>query len=137
MNKLNGTSGQLFSVIAETINSRATGRSGKGAGGQNTGASSFLDLLHTVSAKRASGDQGNEHSTKPLRTHGTLLTAREELQNETKREHLERAKDSNSTNKISSLDQEAKMDVESRLNHSSVVTSHTSAIVGQELAVVP
>ena len=47
MNKLIGTSGQLFSVIAE-INSRGTVRSGKGSGGQGTPDSSFRNLLHTA-----------------------------------------------------------------------------------------
>ena len=49
MNKLNGTSGQLFSAIAETVNGRMTAKSAKGSGKQAAENSSFHDLLHTVS----------------------------------------------------------------------------------------
>ncbi|PDT89741.1 flagellar hook-length control protein FliK [Bradyrhizobium sp. Y36] len=72
MTKLTGTSGQLFSGLAESLNMRGTSRSAKSAGGKSQSSSSFNDLLHTVSnlAKQALNDGGSETTAKP----GTLRT---------------------------------------------------------------
>ena len=48
MTKLSGTSGQVFSSLAESLNMRGTSRSGKSAGAKAQADSSFNDLLHTV-----------------------------------------------------------------------------------------
>ena len=73
MTKLSGTSGQLFSALAESLNVRGTSRSAKGSGVKSQASSSFNDLLHTVSnlAKQALGDDGGDTtaSAGALRTH--------------------------------------------------------------------
>ncbi|TQF33155.1 flagellar hook-length control protein FliK [Bradyrhizobium sp. UNPA324] len=72
MTKLSGTSGQLFSGLAETLNMRGTSRAAKSAGAKSQTSSSFNDLLHTVSnlAKQALNDDGSDTTDKagPLRT---------------------------------------------------------------------
>ncbi|HXH46035.1 MAG TPA: flagellar hook-length control protein FliK [Bradyrhizobium sp.] len=72
MTKLNGTSGQLFSGLAESLNIRGGTRSAKSAGTKPQANSSFNDLLHTVSnlAKQALRDDGNETAANT----GTLRT---------------------------------------------------------------
>jgi chemotaxis protein MotD len=68
MTKLTGTSGQLFSGLAETLNTRGMIKSVKSSSTtQTTEDSSFHDLLHTVSnmAKRVLSDQGQESAMKP------------------------------------------------------------------------
>ncbi|MET4326058.1 chemotaxis protein MotD [Bradyrhizobium sp. i1.15.2] len=72
MTKLSGTSGQVFSSLAESLNMRGTSRSGKSAGAKAPADSSFNDLLHTVSnlAKRALNDGGSDTAVKA----GTLRT---------------------------------------------------------------
>jgi chemotaxis protein MotD len=73
MTKLNGTSGQPFSDLAESLNMRGTSRSAKNAGTKSQPNSSFNDLLRTVSnlAKRALSDDGSDATAKTgaLRTH--------------------------------------------------------------------
>ncbi|PPQ20116.1 flagellar hook-length control protein FliK [Bradyrhizobium sp. AC87j1] len=66
MTKLSGTSGQLFSGLAESLNIRGTSRSAKSAGGKPQAGSSFNDLLHTVSnlAKQALNDEGSDTTAK-------------------------------------------------------------------------
>lgn len=72
MTKLSGTSGQIFSGLAESLNIRGTSRSAKSAGAKSQGGSSFNDLLHTVSslAKQALTDEGSDTTAKA----GTLRT---------------------------------------------------------------
>jgi chemotaxis protein MotD len=86
MTKLTGTSGQLFSGLAETLNTRGMIKSVKGPATQATEDSSFHDLLHTVSnmAKRALSDQGQESAMKPaaLQARMSQLTERGEPRNE-------------------------------------------------------
>jgi chemotaxis protein MotD len=86
MTKLNGTSGQLFAGLAESLNVRGTSRSGKNAGGKTSGDSAFNDLLHTVSnlAKRALNDQGSDTTMKAgtLRTHLAHPTEKDKLKDE-------------------------------------------------------
>jgi chemotaxis protein MotD len=90
MTKLNGTSGQLFSGLAESLNIRGA-RSAKSAGTKPQANSSFNDLLHTVSnlAKQALNDDGNETVAKTgtlrLRNHPT---EQEKPTQETLREHI-------------------------------------------------
>jgi chemotaxis protein MotD len=126
MTKLNGTSGQLFSVIAESINTRGMGgmaRSGKGTGMPGSKDSSFHDLMHTVSnlARQALGDQ--EHDG-PVKSPGTLrarlaqLTERDEVKHE--------GDDAQTPNKTAVSDQTPKAEVRSQ--------PFVPSIVGQELA---
>ncbi|MBB4428073.1 chemotaxis protein MotD [Bradyrhizobium sp. CIR48] len=66
MTKLSGTSGQLFSGLAESLNIRGTSRSAKSAGAKSQAGLSFNDLLHTVSnlAKQALNDEGSDTTAK-------------------------------------------------------------------------
>lgn len=142
MTKLNGTSGQLFSGLAESLNVRGTSRSGKNAGGKSPGDSSFNDLLHTVSnlAKRALNDQGDDTSVKvgSLRTRSAHPTGKHKTKDETVHERTEAADDPESIHKSSDektseaqtpVDHTAKADVSNR--------SSIPVIVGQEIAAVP
>lgn len=90
MTKLNGTSGQIFSGLAESLNIRGA-RSAKSAGTKPHANSSFNDLLHTVSnlAKQALNDDGNETVAKTgtLRTR-THPTGQDTPKQETLREHI-------------------------------------------------
>ena len=135
MNKLSGTSGQLFSVLAGSINSGGTARSGKGSGGQATEDSSFHDLLHTVSnlAKRALSDQGNGGSMKSaaLRAQVAQLAERDAPRDEAVqavREHTKAAAEPEPSNKPGPIDHTVKSDVQGQLT--------APSIVGQQLAVV-
>ena len=66
MTKLSGTSGQIFSGLAESLNIRGTSRSAKSTGAKSQTGSSFNDLLHTVSslAKQALTDEGSDTTAK-------------------------------------------------------------------------
>jgi len=66
MTKLSGTSGQLFSGLAESLNMRGTSRAAKSAGARSQASASFNDLLHTVSnlAKQALSDDGSDPTAK-------------------------------------------------------------------------
>jgi len=87
MTKLSGTSGQIFSGLAESLNIRGTSRSAKSAGGKSQGASSFNDLLHTVSnlAKRALNDEGSDTTAKAgtLRAHLAHPAGKDKSKDET------------------------------------------------------
>ena len=97
MTKLNGTGGEPFSVIAETINVRGPARSGKGFGAQASGHSPFRDLLHTVSkpARHGSSDQDHDGSIKPgmLRARAALLAELDKPGDETVRKLPETAEE--------------------------------------------
>ena len=133
MTKLNGTSGQSFAGLAESIGVRGAARSGKSAGGKSAEDSSFRDLLHTVSnlAKRALDEQGSEATAKAgtLRTRAARLTDRDEPKDETVHERTEAAEKPEPSNKQSPPDHVAKIEVQSRTNFLTVV--------GQELAAMP
>ena len=133
MTKLDGTSGQIFVGIAETINARTTARSGQAAGGQASGNSSFNDLLHTVSklAKKALSDQDHEGPVKPgrLRAGVARLAERDEFKDETLHGRPEAVERSDASHKSVPLDDLAKADIQGPLS--------LSSIVGQELAAVP
>jgi chemotaxis protein MotD len=139
MTKLEGTSGQVFAGLAESL-TRGVSRSAKGtgaAGAKSADDSSFNDLLHTVStmAKRALNDQGSDATAKAgsLRPRLAQLTERDTPNDDTVHERTEAADESKksdkSSDKQSSIDQVAKADVQSRLG--------LPAILGQELTVAP
>ncbi|MBB4371399.1 chemotaxis protein MotD [Bradyrhizobium sp. cir1] len=140
MTKLSGTSGQLFSGLAESLNMRGASRSAKAAGAKSHADSSFNDLLRTVSnlAKRALNDEASDTTVKA----GTLRArlAHQAGKDETGQERTELADETSSSHKSSgqktdhaserqgSVDDAAKADVSNR--------SSMPAIVGQELAAV-
>ncbi|WBL77202.1 flagellar hook-length control protein FliK [Bradyrhizobium xenonodulans] len=145
MTKLSGTSGQVFSGLAEGLNMRATSRSGKSAGAKSSADSSFNDLLHTVSnlAKKAISDESGDTTLKAgsLRTRLAHPTGQDKTKDETVHDRTETADDTKSSHKSSAdkadkspelpapIDNVAKADVSDRPT--------SSAIVGQELAAVP
>lgn len=133
MTKLNGTTGQLFAGLAESLNTRGASRSAKSAGAKSAEESSFHDLLHTVSnlAKRALNDQGSDATAKAgtLRTSLAKLTERDGPGDETVHEHSETAGEPKSQDKQALLDDAAKADVPTRVS--------LPTIVGQDLAAVP
>lgn len=145
MTKLSGTSGQVFSGLAESLNMRGTSRSGKSAGAKSSADSSFNDLLHTVSnlAKKAISDEGSDTAVKAgsLRTRLAHPTEQDKTKDETVHDRTETADDTKSSHKSSAekadkspempapIDNVAKADVSDRPS--------IPAIVGQELAAVP
>ncbi|OAF07346.1 flagellar hook-length control protein FliK [Bradyrhizobium neotropicale] len=133
MTKLNGTSGQLFAGLAESLNSRGMSRSAKTSGAKSAEDSSFHDLLHTVSnlAKRALNDQGSDATVKAgtLRTSLAKLTERDGPSDETVHEHSRTAREPKSQDKQTRLDDAAKADLPTRVS--------LPTIVGQELAAAP
>ena len=133
MNKLNGTAGEPFSVIAETINVRGTARAGKGSGAQASGNSAFRDLLHTVSnpARRASSDQDHDGSIKPgmLRARVALLAELDKPGDETVRKLPETAEEPDASPKSVMPDHAATVDVQDRLT--------LPSSIGQQIAAIP
>lgn len=141
MTKLSGTSGQLFSGLAESLNLRGTSRSGKSAGGKSSGDSSFNDLLHSVSsrAKRALNDQGSEAAVKagtlrarlahPAEKDETVLERTAATEEPASTEKSPDKKAGKSLEKQGPVDHTDNVDVQSRPN--------IPVIVGQETAVVP
>lgn len=146
MTKLSGTSGQLFSSLAESLNMRGTSRSAKGTGAKSQADSSFNDLLHTVSnkAKRALTDEGSDTGVKAgaVRTrlvhpaekdktdepvHDRADAADESVHKSSHKSSGEKTDPSSETQ--SPVDHAVKADVSSRLD--------IPALVGQELAAVP
>ncbi|WFU27011.1 flagellar hook-length control protein FliK [Bradyrhizobium sp. CB1717] len=141
MTKLSGTSGQLFSGLAESLNMRGASRSAKAAGTKSQADSSFNDLLHTVSnlAKRALNDEASSTTVKA----GTLRArlAHQAGKDEAGQERTDVVDEASSGHKSSGpktdhasqtqgpVDDAAKADVSNR--------SSMPAIVGQELAAVP
>ena len=150
MTKLSGTSGQLFSGLAESLNMRGTSRSAKGAGTKSQGDTSFNDLLHTVSsmAKRALNDEGSDTNVKAgtLRTHLAHAADKDktdekvkdptdttdEPKSADKSDKSDKASDASAdkpADKQAPIDHVAKADVQSRPS--------IAAIVGQDVAAVP
>ncbi len=133
MTKLNGTGGEPFSVIAETINLRGPARSGKGFGAQASGHSPFRDLLHTVSkpARHGPGDQDHDSSIKPgmLRARAALLAELDKPGDETVRKLPETAEEPDASRKSVVPDHAATVDVQDRLTLPSGI--------GQQVAVMP
>src|SRR5215831_5400886 len=104
MTKLNGTSGQLFAGLAETLNTRTTSRFDKSAGGK-TAENSFRNLLHTVStlATPAPNDQADQGSMKAgtLRTRFARSAEPEETKHDTDHERTESTDEAKSSSKRS------------------------------------
>ncbi|MDA9405071.1 flagellar hook-length control protein FliK [Bradyrhizobium sp. CCBAU 45389] len=141
MTKLSGTSGQLFSGLAESLNMRGTSRSAKAGGTKSQADTSFNDLLHTVSnlAKRALNDEAGDTTVKA----GTLRArlAHQSGKDDTVDDRTEAADEAKSSHKSSDqktdqsaetqnpVDAAAKTDVTNR--------SSIPVIVGQQLAVAP
>ena len=157
MTKLSGTSGQLFSGLAESLNMRGTSRSAKGTGAKSQADSSFNDLLHTVSnmAKRALNDEGSSDTGVKAGTLRTRLaqpvdkdkTDTTDKSDATVHKRTDATKESKSTDKSDKsdkttdtsadepadkqvpIDQAVKVDVQSRPS--------IAAIVGQQAAAAP
>lgn len=133
MTKLNGTGGEPFSAIAETINLRGPARSGKGFGAPASGHSPFRDLLHTVSkpARHGSSDQDHDGSIKPgmLRARAALLAELDKPGDETVRKLPETAEEPDAARKSATSDHAATMDVQDRLTLPSGI--------GQQFAALP
>ncbi|MBB4395239.1 flagellar hook-length control protein FliK [Bradyrhizobium sp. ERR14] len=136
MTKLSGTSGQLFSGLAESLNIRGTSRSAKSAGAKSQAGSSFNDLLHTVSnlAKQALNDEGSDTTAKAgaLRTRLAHPAGKDKSKDETdeRTEATDLLKAGDQTTDKSSetqspVDHDPKPDVSNRPN--------APAIVGQDL----
>ncbi|MCK1393048.1 flagellar hook-length control protein FliK [Bradyrhizobium sp. 1] len=146
MTKLNGTSGQLFSGLAESLNMRGTSRSAKGAAAKSQADSSFNDLLHSVSnmAKRALKDEGSDttvkagtlrtrlaHSVDKDKTDETVQDRTDTTDEPKSADKSDKASDKSAdapSDKQAPIDQLMKADVQSR--------SSIPAIVGQDLAAV-
>lgn len=148
MTKLSGTSGQVFSGLAESLNMRGTTRAGKSAGAKAQADSSFNDLLHTVSnlAKRALNDGGNDMAVKA----GTLRTrlahqSEKDNADETVREGTAAAGDPGSSDKSTEKSSDKKTDKSSAkqgsVDHTEKADvqnrSSIAVIVGQEIAAGP
>lgn len=147
MTKLSGTSGQLFSGLAESLNMRGTSRSAKSAGTKSPADSSFNDLLHTVSnlAKRALNDEGSDTAVKAgtLRTrlvhpaetdkdetvHERTAAAEKSMTSEDKSTDKSSDKKTDKSQKHGPADLAAKPDVQDQPS--------IPVIVGQEIAAAP
>ncbi|PJG55114.1 flagellar hook-length control protein FliK [Bradyrhizobium forestalis] len=137
MTKLSGTSGQLFSGLAESLNMRGTSRSAKSAGTKSQSNSSFNDLLHTVSnlAKQALSDDGSKTTAKAgtLRTRLAHPTEKERPKNATagpeSTEESSEKKADRPSEKLRPVDHAAGADIQGQ--------SGIAVVVGQEIAVAP
>jgi chemotaxis protein MotD len=149
MTKLSGTSGQVFSALAESLNMRGTSRAGKSAGAKAQADTSFNDLLHTVSnlAKRALNDEGSDTAVKAgtLRTRLIHQSEKEKAKDETVLEGTAAAEDPGSSEKSTEQSADKKTDKSSGKH---VPAEHTgqadvqnrssiAVIVGQEIAAGP
>lgn len=140
MTKLSGTSGQVFSGLAESLNMRGTSRSGKTAGTKSPADSSFNDLLHTVSnlAKKAlnSGDSDTSVKAGSLRTHLTHPAGK----NKTVQERTEADDEPEAIHKSSDQKTEKSPETQTPVDHSTTDVSDRSnipAVVEQQFAAVP
>ena len=141
MTKLSGTSGQLFSGLAESLNMRGASRSAKGAATKSQADSSFNDLLYTVSnlAKRALNDEGSDTTVKA----GTLRArlAHSAGKDDVVDDRTEAADDTKSSHKSSDQKTDHASETE-RPADAAVKADATNrpsipAIVGEQLAVAP
>ncbi|MDE5461204.1 MULTISPECIES: flagellar hook-length control protein FliK [unclassified Bradyrhizobium] len=114
MTKLSGTSGPVFSGLAESLNMRGTSRSGKGAGTKAQAESSFNDLLHTVSnlAKRALNDEGSDTAVKAgtLRTRLAHQSGKDKATDETVHERTASVEEPGSSEKPTEKSSDKKID---------------------------
>lgn len=145
MTKLSGTSGQLFSGLAESLNMRGTSRSAKGVGAKSQASSSFNDLLHTVSnlAKQALNDEGSDTAakagtprTRPVHPTGKELkdaTVRDRIAAsegpQSTEEPSDKKADRSSEKRRTTVDHAAKADVQD--------PAGIAVVAGQEIAAAP
>lgn len=145
MTKLSGTSGQVFSGLAESLNMRGTTRSGKSVGAKSSADSSFNDLLHTVSnlAKKAISDEGSDTAVKAgsLRPRLAHPTGQDKTKDETVHDRTETADGTKSSHKSSDEKADESSATQAAIGHNAKaeVSDRPSipAIVGQDLAAVP
>jgi chemotaxis protein MotD len=132
MNKLDSTSGHLFSGLAETLNARGMTKSVKGSAASAKQDSSFHDLLNNVSnnAKRASSDQADQSPVKPpsAQSRAVQLTGHDERKDASVRARSSTADEPETSRKSDSPDQ-ATTNIENR--------QILPSVLGQELAAVP
>lgn len=144
MTKLSGTSGQLFSGLAESLNIRGTSRSAKSAGAKSQASSSFNDLLHTVSnlAKQALNDEGSDTAAKA----GTLCTrpahtTGKELKDVTVRDGIVASERAKSTKESSDKKADRSSEKQRAVDHAATADvqdqSGVAVMVGQEIAAAP
>ena len=141
MTKLSGTSGQLFSGLAESLNMRGASRSAKGTATKSQADSSFNDLLYTVSnlAKRALNDEGSDTTVKA----GTLRArlAHSAGKDDVVDDRTEAADDTKSSHKSSDqkTDHASETERPADAAEKADTTNRPSipAIVGEQLAVAP
>ncbi|MBH5402315.1 flagellar hook-length control protein FliK [Bradyrhizobium sp. CNPSo 4010] len=144
MTKLSGTSGQLFSGLAETLNMRGS-RSAKGAGTKPQANSSFNDLLHTVSnlAKQALSEDDSETAAKTgtLRTRLIHPAEQEKPKEATLRDRVAITADPKSVDEVS----DTKSDKSTEKHRPADLVAGTgvqdqsgiAVMVGQEIAAAP
>ncbi|MDH2403881.1 flagellar hook-length control protein FliK [Bradyrhizobium sp. SSUT18] len=149
MTKLSGTSGQVFSGLAESLNMRGTTRAGKSAGAKAQADSSFNDLLHTVSnlAKRALNDEGSDTAVKAgtLRTRLAHQSEKDNAKDETVREGTAAVEEPGSSEKFTEKSSDKKTDKSSGkhgpVDHAEKADvqnrSSIAVIVGQQIAAGP
>ncbi|WP_128927532.1 flagellar hook-length control protein FliK [Bradyrhizobium guangxiense] len=145
MTKLNGTSGQVFSGLAESLNMRGTSRSEKGAGAKSQASSSFNDLLHTVSnlAKQALNEDGRDTSAKTgsLRTRLVHPTGQDKPEDATVPELIASPERSKSAEEASDKKSVRSSERQRPADHAAKVEVQAQPVVavavGQEIAAAP
>ncbi len=145
MTKLNGTSGQLFSGLAESLNMRGTSRSARSGGGKSQAGASFNDLLHTVSnlAKQALTDEGSDAAAKTgaLRTRVAHPTETEKPKNAAVHERMRasaRSKPAEEPSDEKTVRSPAKQrPVDHRAGADVHDPSDIAVVIGQEIAATP
>ncbi|WP_448045389.1 flagellar hook-length control protein FliK [Bradyrhizobium liaoningense] len=144
MTKLNGTSGQLFSGLAESLNVRGTSRSAKSAGTKSP-ANSFNDLLHTVSnlAKQALSDDGSDTTAKAgtLRTRLAHPTEKEKSKHATAHEPVAATEQPDPTEVSSDNKTDRLSEKQHPVDHAAradvLGQAGVAVVVGQEIAAAP
>ncbi|MCJ9736310.1 flagellar hook-length control protein FliK, partial [Bradyrhizobium sp. PRIMUS42] len=143
MTKLTGTSGQLFSGLAESLNMRGTSRSAKNAGAKSQGSSSFNDLLHTVSnlARQALKDDGSETIAKTgtLRPRLAHSVEKERTKDAAVQEHIAASERAKSTKEPSDRKTDRSSDKQRPVDHAADVQDQSvvAVVIGQEIAAAP
>ena len=143
MTKLTGTSGQLFSGLAESLNMRGTSRSAKNAGAKSQGSSSFNDLLHTVSnlARQALKDDGSETTAKTgtLRPRLAHSVEKERTKDAAVQEHIAASERAKSTEEPSDRKTDRSSDKQRPVDHAADVQDQSvvAVVIGQEIAAAP
>ncbi|MDA9467136.1 flagellar hook-length control protein FliK [Bradyrhizobium sp. CCBAU 53415] len=143
MTKLSGTSGQLFSGLAESLNTRGTSRSARSAGTKSQANSSFNDLLRTVSslAKQALSDDGSDTTAKTGTLRTRLAHPTEEKKGATVRERIAASEGPESTEESSDETADRSSETPRPVDHAAGSDvqgpSGIAVVVGQEIAAAP